>query len=340
MTLFHTLLVLASSSVIAATTTAAAQPAASRCQVGVSRAPDEVRAAIAQWVNAEPRCSTSLDVRVIATEGGYYVIAHSGNGRVFERVVPDAQAVGVLVASWAADDSAVAPSPPVAVPDPAPPIPSTIVPPASDPGAGFALRPPSAVAPRSLDPVHATDAGAIPAKQAERRWLALGAMAQISADDATDTASGSRGIRADLDLYRKHGISVGAGFALMQTNLILQGYSSPYGYIDTDDVRVLGSVAYTHRTGKWAVRFSGGLGFVYTSGNGQFDGMTVSAEGAFPTFEAAVVVTRDLTKNWGVLAGPVLTAYQQDYVFTSGGSTFSFNRSDEVSLYIALLRRL
>jgi hypothetical protein len=68
------------------------------------RAPDDVRAVIEQWVAAEPDCSASIELRVVPTENGYYLVAQRPDGRIHEREVPDATSAGVLVASWVADD--------------------------------------------------------------------------------------------------------------------------------------------------------------------------------------------------------------------------------------------
>src|SRR5215211_2546137 len=83
------------------------------CQVTFARAPDDVRKVIETWVHAEPRCVTTLELRVIPTDGGLYLMARDGNGRTHERLVPDAQSAGVLVASWIADDSARPAGPPL-----------------------------------------------------------------------------------------------------------------------------------------------------------------------------------------------------------------------------------
>jgi hypothetical protein len=87
-----------------------------RCAVEIARAPDEAHEAIARWVAQEPRCGAPLTVRVVPTADGLYVLAQAADGRTFERVVPDAEAAGVLVASWAArvEDQAAARAPVVA----------------------------------------------------------------------------------------------------------------------------------------------------------------------------------------------------------------------------------
>src|SRR5215468_4431933 len=115
---------------------ASAQPAppfdvdASPCAVTIVRAPEEVRRVIEAWVRKETACRIALDVRAVPTDGGLYLLARDSAGRLHERIVPDAQAAGVLVASWVANDS-LEPVPPPPVPVlllPAP-VPQFAVPP-------------------------------------------------------------------------------------------------------------------------------------------------------------------------------------------------------------------
>src|SRR5262245_42549065 len=75
------------------------------CAVTIVRAPDDVRRTIEVWVQREVSCRIALDVRAIPTDGGLYLLARESTGRLHERLVPDAQAAGVLVASWVANDS-------------------------------------------------------------------------------------------------------------------------------------------------------------------------------------------------------------------------------------------
>ncbi|MBA3457230.1 MAG: hypothetical protein H0T42_29380, partial [Deltaproteobacteria bacterium] len=82
------------------------------CEVRFVRAPDDVRHVIERWLAAEPRCTGSMDLRVVPTDDGYYLLARRPDGRIHERVVPDAQSAGVLVASWVADDWIDPPPPP------------------------------------------------------------------------------------------------------------------------------------------------------------------------------------------------------------------------------------
>ncbi len=83
--------------------TASARPVP--CEITIPHAPDDVRAEIETWVRAEQRCATSLEVRVVPTEGGFYLFARDGRGFTRQRIVPDARTAAALVASWMADDS-------------------------------------------------------------------------------------------------------------------------------------------------------------------------------------------------------------------------------------------
>src|SRR4029079_15632515 len=109
---------------------AAAQPVtpSKACSVNIARAPDDVRQVVETWVRSEAQCSVALEVRIVPTEGGLYLLAQDEHGRVRERIVPDAQTAGVLVASWIADDNAPAPAP---VSAPAPPAPRPMPAPAA-----------------------------------------------------------------------------------------------------------------------------------------------------------------------------------------------------------------
>ncbi|HET9989195.1 MAG TPA: hypothetical protein VFQ65_11760, partial [Kofleriaceae bacterium] len=91
------------------------------CSVNIVRAPDPVRQTIERWL-ANEHCTLALQVRIIPTEGGLYVLATDEHGRVRERIVPDAQSAGVLIASWAADDGLGGAAPPPGIAEGAPPV--------------------------------------------------------------------------------------------------------------------------------------------------------------------------------------------------------------------------
>jgi hypothetical protein len=98
--------------VVAGQRTAAAEP----CHVEIVASPDEVREQIEAWVGAEPSCTKRLEVTVTACDDGYALYARDDDGRVRERVVPDAETAAVLVVAWMADDAPAQPPMALAVP--------------------------------------------------------------------------------------------------------------------------------------------------------------------------------------------------------------------------------
>ena len=85
---------------LAVTTVPAAAEEDAPCKVHIVRAPATVRAAIEARVGIETGCTT-LDVRVIPVRDGFYVVASSPNGEIFEGTVREPGIVGELVTSWA-----------------------------------------------------------------------------------------------------------------------------------------------------------------------------------------------------------------------------------------------
>ena len=85
---------------VAVSGVASAEP----CHVTIAHAPAELRATIDDALSAESHCRVALELRIVSTEGGYYMLARDPHGHTRERIVPDAASVATLVASWAADD--------------------------------------------------------------------------------------------------------------------------------------------------------------------------------------------------------------------------------------------
>lgn len=75
------------------------------CGVHIDRAPAEIGAAIERRLVALSACSGRLDVWVVRSEDGLYVIARDELGRVRERVVPDVEVAAALIASWVEIDA-------------------------------------------------------------------------------------------------------------------------------------------------------------------------------------------------------------------------------------------
>jgi len=292
---------------------AAAEP----CQVTYARAPEDVRKVIESWVRAEPRCVTTLELRVIPTDGGLYLMARDGNGRVHERLVPDAQSAGVLVASWIADDS----SPPAAGPQ----LPADA--PAIDPNAP-AAEPPSN-APGTTAPA-ATASVAPEARPGAANTAPAAAPAAVGAPTAvTVTApapagighwltfgilAGGRGggLRGELDLLTLGRWSIGTALALSTWESDLYSFTSS-GFVDATDFRALMTLGRTIPRGRWSLRLGVGAGFVHTSVDGFLGSQNLHASGVFPTAEATAMVSRRIFARWAVTTGAVVTWYAQEY---------------------------
>jgi hypothetical protein len=307
-------------SLLAVSAPAAAQPVTqpSTCQVTVSRAPDEVRDAIEAWVAAEPRCTSTLDVRVVPTDGGFYLFARDEAGRVRERVVPDAQSAGVLVASWVADDL-IERHVPESAPTP------TIAPtPAPDRTPVFA--PPGTTMPN-------VDAVVAPVKRKEPygRWLTIAG----SFDKRFDKG----GLRAELDIKRHGSWSFGVGLARSGTELSAMATSSR-GYIEVDDTRALATVSHTTTFGRrWELRLGLAAGVMHTDAEGWIEDVSIGASGVFPTADLSMMVNMRLFDNWALAVGAFAAANAQTYKIETGRGLMTIERGGLEHNWFAGFRR-
>jgi len=311
----------------------AAPPAApSTCSVTIVRAPDPVRATIEQWL-AKEHCTLALQVRIIPTEGGLYLLATDEHGRVRERIVPDAASAGVLIASWAADDGLGGAAPPVAAPPPPPagysqpvytgPAPIAAPPnysrPAYAPGSG----PVTAFGPGDFRPttIKDDDDDGEPTKVKEpphpEKYLTLGA--------GLGTNAGGT-LRAEIDLYSKNGWTIGAALGLTDSEMTVYGDSttySNYGYYDAHitDYSFALAVGHLWRFGDWHLRGSAGLGLVVSTMNldnyNYNTGSYQNGSGSMtsPYVETSLMAGHSFgaTKAWGLEAGPVFSYTKQEW---------------------------
>jgi hypothetical protein len=267
-------------------------PQPGTCRVTIARAPDDVRATVEAWVRSEPQCSVALEIRVVPTEGGLYLLAQDERGRMRERIVPDAQTAGVLVASWIADDNAPQPQP-LVEPVQAPPPTSTISPewPTNE-----------SLAPPGLAPATITAAATTPVRRS--RWLSVGALFPLSPDSGL-------GLRVDADLFRRGrwtlGAAVSAGAA--EQHLFT---SNGGGELDSTDYKLMAVAARTTQTGRWHLRPALGVGLIRSEGLAN-DGTMYLVSGTFPTAEASFMLSRELGKNWAVYMAPTATLIVQEY---------------------------
>ncbi len=311
-----------------AASSAAAQPRP--CAVTFVRAPDDVRAVVEQWVKAEPRCNVGVEVRIIPTEGGLYLHARDDNGRVRERVVPDAQSAGVLVASWVAADAGP-PQAAVDVPTSAPPV--TL---ASEP----MLAPAATEAPGAMPAVDATVAATPPAATAPARWLSLGGLVAMS-------GTGGGGVRGELDLKTKGIATFGIAASVSQTGMMIYGPSyDSMGTLDTFDAKLVGTITVAAHRGRWHFASSIGAGVVYTRAllEQPFIYISREAEGVFATGEAALSVTRDLGTRWAITASPIASLYAQQYEIENSGADYysrtQQRRDLDLTMFLGVRHRL
>jgi hypothetical protein len=333
-----------SSATVLAATAVSAQPvpAPATCSVTIARAPDDVRDEVTRWVRAEPHCNATLEVRVVPTEGGLYLFARDGQGRVRERIVPDAQSVGVLVASWVADDSietppstpgavnadgsqalAIAGEPKAARRDP------------SDPSASWRLMAPPGKAPALLPGIERESA--LPSERAQTSWLTLGGIMDRG-------VHGGAGARAEIDLYTRAGWSIAAGLAVSGANA--ETYETGVGRgLHTRDFRAVAMVTHTWSVGDWQLRLGGGVGMRYISAviesdpfNGMYQLGRNATEIMAPTVEASALVAHAFDNSWAIFFGPIATRY--DLVSRTGGDTVELPRDGELMAFAGIRHRL
>jgi hypothetical protein len=273
-----------------------------RCEVRFVRAPDDVRHVIETWLDAEPRCTSTIELRVISTEHGYYLLAQRPDGRIHERLVPDAQSAGVLVASWVADDW-VAPKG-VSAPRPA--------------AAPIA-------APPHMRPSETPAVTAISAPRPRRdgsRWLSL---ATMWADDEGRDG----GLRAELDLITRGSWTLGASLAWAETTSI-------GGSTRNNDYWSTAYGAYTMSYGRWDIRLGSALGVVYSDVNDMTGSISPHATGVGVVFEAHALATCRIGDRWGITAGLLASwLYQSLTPDTEPSRT----REDAHMMFVAGLRR-
>jgi len=221
---------------------AAAPAAAAPCAVEVVRAPDGVREVIDHYVAAEPQCAASLEVRIVETDEGLYVVAQDREGRVRDRVVPDARAAGVVIASWAADESVAFSHAPA-------PIIATAKPETSD-EIGEEAR------------VERT-----PARRpwSEHQWIRFGRIggiggAMLSVSTNMGERSISNGARGSVGVWTRGAWTIDASFDFVDDLPLALAYGDGNGLLSVREYNAIASLGYVLRTGRWSVTPALGLG--------------------------------------------------------------------------------
>jgi len=298
-----------------AITLAAAPAAADPCDVRIVHAPDAVRAEVAKWLLDEAACGGPLEIRIVPTTEGLYVFAHDMNGRVRERVVPDAQSAGVLIASWAASD-ADAPKPAMSV--------------------ELSYSPPE---PALAPPRDALIRRYMPARASQQRMLAM----------QTFFGSTIVGMRGEYDVWRKGPWLASATMSIAHDDYI-DWENRGHDKLDFIDTKLMASVAAIGETDRvritWGV--SAGVLASYVRGTSYFDDDpmqpsyaygTLDALGLSPALEATATIGVRLSREWLIEGGALATVFTQEYETpTTMGHTTIEARGAKL-LFLAGVRR-
>ncbi len=261
----------------------------SHCAVTIARAPEAIRGEIEAALAREQTCALPLDVRIVETDGGYYVFARDPRGRVREHIAPDAASIAVLVASWAAADDIG----PVAAPAPFAP-----------PAAAVPFRAPAEAPPAVLEP----SVQAVAPTPA--RWLAF----------TVATGHTAYSARLDIDLWRRGGLAFGAAGAIEDTKQ--EVFASPdFIAIESHDYRGLATASYSVTWNGWRLRAELAAGFAVIDAEltapSQTSGslMTTGTTGVFPTADGQLLVGYNLSEHWGLDIGVIAEIYDRTYHF-------------------------
>jgi hypothetical protein len=335
---------------VLAITCAAASAVASPCEVNLAHASEEVRAVIMQWVDKETRCGGPLEVRVVPTEGGLYLFARDERGRVRERLVPDATAAGVLVASWMVDDSvaqtdgvdvhvdvhvtgplqvSVAP-PPVAIAELPPPPPRV------------AEQPPSAT---SAEPLS---------------FLGVSPSLMVAPFLGINSGGTGTGVRGELDLFRLGHWRLGVTASLEQGKIQFTPHPLPGMIVgelgfDTSEVKALGYLVRTFQLGTWELRPELAVGVKATTyhvvepgnspllsdlqGNAPLLTKT-DYNGSGATAELGVLLFHHIGADWDIGGGVIADLGIASQLLGENGMSVILYRSPELQLALGIRRRL
>jgi hypothetical protein len=260
-----------------------------------------------------------LEVRVIATEGGLYLLARDESGRVRERIVPDATSAAVLVASWAADDTPVIPTMNAKV--------------AESFGPGT-VQTPVALAPASL----ATTA---PAETSSARPSLL-----IGGTFTTNRDNHGYGLRAELDLVTYGNWTLGIAAAMgrgsmnhVSMNHVLNTWSEADYRLDTTDYSALAYIGRNIELGRWRLRPTFGLGAIRTTAHSEAGDEI--ARDVSRTFELSVTLAREIGWGWAIAASTDIGLVPQKIdIWMSGNTTFFLERGSQLMFLTGLQRRL
>jgi len=288
-----------------AAATATASPTKT-CAVDIVRAPDEVRAAIEEQLGDAPTCAPELQVRVVATDDGFYVIGLGGN-TVLEDTVGDAAAVAALIAGWEGGLAAKCER---------------------------ADRARAPEADTNVDPIKIVDdkpvdePASTQAARSRATRLDLGGL--VGAGDG-----GGTGARFAIDAWSRGRWSVGAGFDLSQVTISAAGFlfSSPHEYQFLDLTATV-HAAYTWSSGPWHARSFVGLGYIHTTGSVTTSTMSTPVSLTSQSIELGATFGRDFGRGWGLDVGPLFTVFKEVTPGNASDPSTGFERTNRFLVFV------
>lgn len=254
---------------------------AETCEVTFVVAPEDARLTIERVVAAEPRCTGQLEVRVVPTEGGLFVLGQRPDGRIHERLVPNAETAGILIASWVGDAWTPAPQEDV-----------------------FANRHASETPTPTV-----TRSVVVEPRERRDRWGSASLLV------GTDEQLGYRG---EVDVFGVRDVRIGVAAMVAAHHTETQEIDVS-GSMFIDDYRAGAYGAWALRQGAWLVRPSVGVGVVHSrvvvdaTQAGVWAPVRGSDRSTSVDFQGQILFGRELHDGWSVAAGVLATVHHQAF---------------------------
>jgi hypothetical protein len=159
------------------------------------------------------------------------------------------------------------------------------------------------------------------------RWLTLAVAGGVH-------GTASTGLRAELDLFRRGGWTLGIAVGGTTAEIPRRDGMALYPILE---LRGMASLGYSVQRGRWHLRLQGGVGVVQARSTSSVEGEHISFNGPRPAVEASAMLGRELLEHWAVAAGPMLTWYRQEI---SDGMAIFFQHGTDATLFLGIRRQL
>ncbi len=285
--------------IVAVASPAVAQPVTSpsACSVDLVRAPEDVRTLVEKSLADARHCSVALEVRIVPTKDGLYIMARDDRGTVRDRVVPDAQTAAALIASWADDGQ---------------PAPIATIDFHADvrlaPMQDIRALPPSA--PGLVPAAGVVDDGGPRERARPHHWISEFLL-------FGGGVSAFHGLRAEADIIYRPSWTAGVSATLAET----RNTGAMSEELTVNDLGMTVYVTHPFRLGGWDMQPAAALGFVWTKADdfGPPTGYDPLLPGIYyyekvsPIAEVSFLASHALVGNLAAAAGVVVTAYGQHF---------------------------